>query len=240
MKHAKIPSETVKFGDPVRVHGRVELGSGAALQGSERQQGWLARGVDPVAVPSFSHPGVIRESRARTTPKALAVPESVKEDAKPMRAADVLRQPIPTLTRTKLKLSGRVPRILPVRVVAESRFNGEAHIDVPANAPVCPEQLGPPPLQSCIEPYLEPPRKVVPEIPPHVEVQVIPTPKKRAPRYTSAAEESPEPPVTKPLKVIRKRKAEAPKIFETVPKAMPQAMLEGIETGPEDPDGEQE
>jgi hypothetical protein len=154
-----------------------------------------------------------------------------------------LRQPIPKLVCKKLKLSGRLPRLLPVRVVPEQKPNPPESIELQVEIPPYVEQYAIEPAPSVYiepeasvftEPYVEPPRKVVPEIPSHVEVKLIPTPKKRGPRYAAAPEESSEPPVTKPLKVIRKRKAEAPKIFETDPRPMPQAMLVGIETESED------
>jgi hypothetical protein len=44
----------------------------------------------------------------------------------------------------------------------------------------------------------------------------------------SAEDETTAPPIAKPLKVIRKRREQAPKVFETAPKPVPQAMLEGI------------
>ncbi|MEJ2715824.1 MAG: hypothetical protein P8182_01595 [Deltaproteobacteria bacterium] len=46
--------------------------------------------------------------------------------------------------------------------------------------------------------------------------------------------EAPPGPPPKPLKVIRRRRAEEPKVFETIPKAFPRAMLEGIKVTPTD------
>jgi hypothetical protein len=42
------------------------------------------------------------------------------------------------------------------------------------------------------------------------------------------------PPPPKPLKVIRRRKAEEPKVFETPPRSFPKAMLEGISSALEE------
>jgi hypothetical protein len=61
-------------------------------------------------------------------------------------------------------------------------------------------------------------------------VTVIPTPRKprvRTPRLE--VEEAASVPVNKPLKVIRRRREETPKVFETTAKSFPRAMLEGID-----------
>ncbi len=152
-------------------------------------------------------------------------------------------------------MSARVPRILPVKLAPEPKKEEQEPIIVDVVAaphpiaipePVVepsPTKLAPieplPTKLAPIEPApMELPSPEVPpmELPPHVQVKVIPTPKKRAPRTVVLAEEPTAPPVTKPLKVIRKRKEEAPKVFETAPKPVPQAMLEGIKTSEENGD----
>jgi hypothetical protein len=86
-------------------------------------------------------------------------------------------------------------------------------------------------LETLAERALEPERPARPEIPAHVAVKVIPTPRKRETKQAEAVvQPPPELPTTRPLKVIRKRREEAPKIFETIATTVPQAMLAGIAT----------
>lgn len=84
-------------------------------------------------------------------------------------------------------------------------------------------------------PEVKPPlielRASEPEIaaePADVKFQVVPTPRKRQPRIPEPQVESIAPPIPKPIKVIRRRAEEAPKVFETAPKVLPKAMLEGV------------
>ncbi len=64
--------------------------------------------------------------------------------------------------------------------------------------------------------------------PPRALVKVLPTREKRT-RKRPEMEVAPViAAVPKPLKVIRRRKQEEPKVFETAPRTVPRAMLEGI------------
>gem|GEM_PF-3343563 len=76
-------------------------------------------------------------------------------------------------------------------------------------------------------------REPVPESVP----KSVPAPRKRRPR-TPKAEVSPAPvaapvPEPRPIKVIRRRGQQA-KVFETMIRGLPRAMLEGVEVAPED------
>ena len=91
---------------------------------------------------------------------------------------------------------------------------------------VSPEPIA---LEMLAEAALEPERPARLEIPAHVAVKVIPTPRKRETKQPEAVvPPPPELPTTRPLKVIRKRREEAPKVFETIATSVPQAMLVGI------------
>lgn len=60
-----------------------------------------------------------------------------------------------------------------------------------------------------------------------VVVKVLPTPRKRERKPPKSEVLQPVDPTPKPLKVIRRRREEEPKVFETQPKTLPDAMLEG-------------
>ncbi len=75
---------------------------------------------------------------------------------------------------------------------------------------------------------LMPAQPDTPEVPADVKIQVVPTPRKRQPRIPEPPLESVVSATPKPIKVIRRRAEEAPKIFETAPKTVPKAMLEGV------------
>ncbi|MBI5571934.1 MAG: hypothetical protein HY914_18470 [Desulfomonile tiedjei] len=99
---------------------------------------------------------------------------------------------------------------------------------IPKADDVLPEPIK---LETLAERALEPERPVRLEIPAHVAVKVIPTPRKRETKQAEAVvQPPPELPATRPLKVIRKRREEAPKVFETIATSVPQAMLAGIAT----------
>jgi hypothetical protein len=125
---------------------------------------------------------------------------------------------IPKLTNKKVKAEGRVPRILMLRARA-------AEIAEEADIVQTPVPIPPAPVEELLPPA---PVEELPEKP--VVVTVIPTPKKARARTRKIEEEAqPLPPVLKPLKVIRRRREETPKVFETAAKSLPRAMLEGID-----------
>jgi hypothetical protein len=57
-------------------------------------------------------------------------------------------------------------------------------------------------------------------------------PAKKPPKIETTVQPAPEP---RPLKVIRRRKAEEPKVFVTQPKSIPDAMMEGITKEKDEP-----
>jgi hypothetical protein len=129
---------------------------------------------------------------------------------------------IPKLIKKKVRAEGSVPRILVLR----SRS---------AAIPEEPEPVQPPPPEplTVVEEQTQPAPNDRPapieELPAKHEVTVVPTPRRqrvRTPRLE--VEEAPSVPVHKPLKVIRWRREETPKVFETKAKSFPRAMLEGI------------
>jgi len=63
-----------------------------------------------------------------------------------------------------------------------------------------------------------------------VTIKVIPTPKKRHSRTPEIDVEPLVPQEPKPLKVIRRRAAQEPKVFETEARLFPEAMLEGVKS----------
>jgi len=130
---------------------------------------------------------------------------------------------VPKLIKKKVRAEGSVPRML----VLKSRS---------AALPETPEpvQLALPEPLTVVEERAQPAPSVRPEpveeVPATHVVTVVPTPGKqrvRTPRLE--VEEAASVPVHKPLKVIRRRREETPKIFETTAKSFPRAMLEGID-----------
>jgi len=122
---------------------------------------------------------------------------------------------IPKIINKKVRAEGRVPRTLVLR----SRSAGIVEE---------PEKIQPVLPLAVIEEQ-ERPAAATP-LPTKVVVTVVPTPRKaraRSPKTEGAA--IPPAPVAKPLKVIRRRREESPKVFETSPKSLPRAMLEGID-----------
>jgi hypothetical protein len=81
------------------------------------------------------------------------------------------------------------------------------------------------------KPEREPERGPVPSSR-EVKVTVLPTPKKRQRKIVEPKEETAALPPSRPLKVIRRRREEEPKVFETPAKTFPQVLLEGVKSSP--------
>jgi hypothetical protein len=118
------------------------------------------------------------------------------------------------LNDIKLKVTGNVPRLLSVKLKPAAAVEEEA----PAEA-------------ISVKPSAE--SAQIAQLPSQAVITVVPTPRKREIRPQRVEATPLEPAAPKPLKVIRRRKEEAPKIFETPPKTVPKAMLEGIDLDPE-------
>lgn len=130
---------------------------------------------------------------------------------------------VPKLIKKKVRAEGTVPRIL----VLKSRSAALPEEPEPIQ-PALPEPL------TVAEEHAQPAPSDRPapieELPAKHVVTVVPTPRKprvRTPRLE--VEEAASVPVHKPLKVIRRRREETPKVFETTAKSFPRAMLEGID-----------
>jgi hypothetical protein len=130
---------------------------------------------------------------------------------------------IPKLIKKKVRAEGTVPRMLVLR------SRSAATPEEPESAqPPLPEPLTVMEVQAQPAPSVRP--APVQELPAKHVVTVVPTPRKprvRTPRLE--VEEAASAPVNKPLKVIRRRREETPKVFETTAKSFPRAMLEGID-----------
>jgi hypothetical protein len=125
---------------------------------------------------------------------------------------------VPNLVHRKVKAEGRVPRILVLRsrsVAIEQE----------------PEPVEPPSSELLTVGEEQAPRPAtVEELPAKHVVTVVPTPRKTRARIPKQEEEKAAPVAApKPLKVIRRRREESPKVFETIPKSFPKAMLEGVD-----------
>jgi len=130
---------------------------------------------------------------------------------------------IPKIIKKKVRAEGRVPRIL----VLKSRSAAIPEEPEPVQPPL-PESLTVVDEHAQPAPFDRP--APIEELPAKHVVTVVPTPRKprvRTPRLE--VEEAASVPVHKPLKVIRRRREETPKVFETTAKSFPRAMLEGID-----------
>ena len=134
---------------------------------------------------------------------------------------------ISSLKKTKIKLGGKISELIStklhkVKVRQETR-----------ESPVEEHELD---IMQKRVPLETAPEHVIPKIEdeeakiPDVNVQIVPTPvkKPRSAKIELAVS------TAKPLKVIRRRREEAPKIFETTSKDFPKSMLEGIKSGHEE------
>jgi hypothetical protein len=125
---------------------------------------------------------------------------------------------VTNLIHKKVKAGGRVPRILVLR----SRSVAMEQEPEPVQSPLS-ELL-------TVEEERAPRHVPVEELPAKHVVTVVPTPRKTRARIPKQEEEKAAPVTApKPLKVIRRRREESPKVFETIPKSFPKAMLEGVD-----------
>jgi len=159
-----------------------------------------------------------KEECARNSDKAtnpLSVQVEMHEAAEGiMRCRRAVSFKAPVLNKRMIKVVGKVPRLPSLRVKPVAAVREEEPVEAGAI------RRSPEPM-----PVVEPPTEAL--------VTVVPTPRKREIRPQRAKPAPVEPAAPKPLKVIRRRREEAPKIFETPPKTLPKAMLEGIDLEPE-------
>lgn len=135
---------------------------------------------------------------------------------------------ISSLKKTKIKLRGKVSELFALRPI---RPGVEPEVEAP---PTERPEPGETPQPITTEKSLsEPAASIIEQMevkPPDVIVKVLPTPVKRhrSPKIELASQPA------RPLKVIRRRREEAPKVFETASKDFPKSMLEGIKASYEE------
>ncbi len=135
---------------------------------------------------------------------------------------------ISSLKKTKIKLRGKISELFaprPTRPEVEPEADTSSTEQFEAREipqPIPTETAASESTASVIE-HLE-------VKPPEIIVKLLPTPVKRhrSPKIELASQPA------KPLKVIRRRREEAPKVFETASKDFPKSMLEGIKVGYEE------
>lgn len=159
-------------------------------------------GAAPTAIPAL-------ESEPVSIPESVSIPEP--EDV----AHDLPEKTPPKLAKAP-KVKAKVNEE-PVRKVREPK---PKRVE-PVEAFVKEE----PPIP-VVE--LKPAKREASEASADVRIQLVPTPRKRQPRIPEPQVESVVSATPKPIKVIRRRAEEAPKVFETAPKTVPKAMLEGV------------
>ena len=175
----------------------------------ERQSGACA--IEPTSTPAV-------------TGKLGSMPATVKEsitlDDSDGRSRALMRVPAPRLTGIKVRMQAKT---LEVNVVEE--------------APVkVAEEAGPSTPQETVKQAPKPRRSV--KKPPEATRSVSPAreekPVEPAKKQKPVEVDARLVPPPKPLKVIRRRRAEEPKVFETAPKSFPRAMLAGVKVTPEE------
>lgn len=262
MKDGRIVLDTLKLSSVGRHQSLMEPGMPRIMFGSGSQSPWLAKEFEPSPGPCRHEPSPVKPGCGAET-SGLAADATTEKGAKvaPCASGQANRKAVPTLRKKTLKVSGRVPRVLAVRLGSEAKRGDEEPVAVEAPVLVEPIEAPTPVPVPDVAPDFEP-LEVTPtmnsieaspdvdlsgeespvvELPspdtfPRAQVKLIPTPKKRGPRSLAAEDEPSTPPVNKPLKVIRKRREQEPKVFETAPKPVPQAMLEGIKKPQENGD----
>jgi hypothetical protein len=148
-----------------------------------------------------------------------------------------LNSKVPSLRKTKITLHGRISKLFSAKLTTKSSVVSEipetSESDIIESVPetmhtreekVISESVS---QQIVVEtPPVEIPMAEAAEIP-VTEAVVIPTPvkRRRIPKTELAAEPA------KPLKVIRRRREEEPKVFETSRPGVPKSMLEGTTIG---------
>jgi hypothetical protein len=149
-----------------------------------------------------------------------------------------LNSKVPSLRKTKITLHGRISELFSAKLTTKSSVVSEipeaSEPDIIESVPetmhtrekkVISESV---PQQIVVEtPPVRMPIAEAAEIP-VTEAVVIPTPvkRRRIPKTELAAAEP-----AKPLKVIRRRREEEPKVFETSRPGVPKSMLEGTTIG---------
>ena len=131
---------------------------------------------------------------------------------------------ISALKNTKIKLQGKVSELLSSRM--RERKSSNKPDELPSEEIEFAEVV-----EQAVERVMRPDSAIKKEDIsvriPEVTVQALPMPTRK--RRSAKVDIAPK--SAKPLKVIRRRREEAPKVFETAPKDYPKSMLEGIKVG---------
>jgi hypothetical protein len=195
--------------------------AGKQISRDDRQTSLFTEGV-------ASEPATQKNTAPGTTVETDALPGERSEIEAAGKATLVSLEAlsncrIPKLIKKKVRAEGTVPRMLVLR----SRSAALPEEPEPVQPPL-PEPL------TVVEEQAKPAPSVRPapiqELPAKHVVTVVPTPRRprvRTPKIE--VEEAAAVSVQKPLKVIRRRREETPKVFETTAKSFPRAMLEGID-----------
>ena len=179
----------------------------------------------PVSVPTDRAvpEGTMKKSTESELLATSDAPQSKRSEVAAGKAAHaccgtLANYKIPRLIRQKVRAEGRVPRILVLKSSGPKIVGGLELIELP------PPSHGPAEEQQAPHEHIE-------ELAAEAVVTEAPAPRKarfKTPKFEAEAGASTTP-VQKPLKVIRRRREQTPKVFETMAKSFPRAMLEGID-----------
>jgi hypothetical protein len=208
MTRGKNLVEMLRFSSGMPHENVVQLEFGKKIFRYDPKKSWFTE----VTVPNE---GETRERHVRMVSDDEEIPVSGWIEVEPQRKKRIalplgsVKLRIPRLENKKVKVAGRIPRL----GKAKALLPGILRVQEPV-------ETEPHEAQESLD-TIE-----ISVLPKAVAVKVIPTPATRKARLPKPEAEPLEP--SKPLKVIRRRREQAPKVFETSPGASPKAMLEGI------------
>jgi hypothetical protein len=134
---------------------------------------------------------------------------------------------VPRLGKLGNKWSGVSARRLPDLCGRKVRLSEPEAVAPPLPEPVAPPKQEPPPSKKETREPVVTKTTTVRQVPEKRSRAVTPAENQKQETAKEKVPVIPEEP-PKPLKVIRRRREQAPKVFETAPKNVPLAMLEGI------------
>jgi hypothetical protein len=189
----------------VKYSTNMATGTGKSLIEMPRMSAKMLRAKDVASGPGRK---VERSAKATNPSSGCTEPQESGEGVLELRWIQGFK--VPMLNNRKIRVSGKIPRLSSLKLKSDAAVGEEASREAVVTKPP-PEPAQPP------EPTSPAPTTVVP----------APSKRQTLPQKAKAA--ASERAIPKPLKVIRRRREEAPKVFETPPKIVPKAMLEGID-----------
>lgn len=225
MTRGKHPFRTTEFSAGMPRETVVDPEIGNTICRFDAATPWFGESHSPAAEYSDSQDS---PSDDETSEAATQVEEQGTQKPKQTLPRISANSKISSLKKTKIKLRGKISELFAPR---PTRPGVEPETETPSTEQLEAREIPQPiPTETPLSEPAAPKIEQVDVKPPDVIVKVLPTPVKRhrSPKIELASQPA------KPLKVIRRRREEAPKVFETASKDFPKSMLEGIKVGYEE------